>query len=198
MTTEQTIALYRPPLYALALKIVGSVQDAEDIVQETFLKWLTIDRSRIENTKAYLTRTVVNKCLNHLKTLNKRKNEYIDNIKSSELFERYDFSHLDLSHEVSEALAMLQSKLKPLEKAVFLLREVFDFEYDELQLIVNQRKENCRQLVHRAKEKLAAEKPNFQIQFSEHNKELFDKFKNACSVGNISALVDHLLSSRDK
>lgn len=198
MTQAQTIALYRPPLYALALKILGSVQDAEDVVQETFLKWLTIDQSRIENTKAYLTRTVVNKCINHLKNLNQKKKEYLENIKSSELFEKYDFSHLDLSHELSAALLMLQTKLKPLEKAVFLLREVFDYEYEELQVIFDKRKDYCRQLVHRAKEKLATEKPNLQLQFSEQHKELLEKFKNACSVGNVTALVDHLINTKEK
>ena len=197
MTIDQTIELYRPPLYALALKILGSVQDAEDIVQEAFLSWLTIDKTKIENTKAYLTRTVVNKCLNHLKALNQRKNEYIDNIKSSELFEKYDFSNLDLGHEISVALAAVQLKLKPLEKAVFLLREVFDFEYEELQVILNQRKDYCRQLVHRAKEKLASELPEIHINVPQHT-EFVEKFKNACSKGNISVLIDFLTHPKEK
>lgn len=197
MTIDQTIALYRPPLYALALKILGSVQDAEDIVQEAFLSWLTIDKSKIENTKAYLTRIVVNKCLNHMKALNQRKNEYIDNIKSLELFEKYDFSSLDLGHEISVALAAVQLKLKPMEKAVFLLREVFDFEYEDLQLIFNERKDYCRQLVHRAKEKLATELPDIQINVSQHT-EFVENFKNACSKGNFSDLIDYLTHSKEK
>lgn len=202
MTQAQTIAHYRPSLFALALKLVGSVQDAEDIIQETFLSWLSVDQSKIENTKAYLTRTVVNKCLNHLKWLNQRKNECIDSIKhidfKSELFEKVDFSHLDLGHEISVALATLQDKLKPLEKAVFLLREVFDYDYEELQIIVNQRKDNCRQLFHRAKEKLSSESSNMSVSFSQHHKELLEKFKNACTVGHISGLVDHLLNNKEK
>lgn len=201
MTQAQTIAHYRPSLFALALKLVGSVQDAEDIIQEAFLSWLSVDQSKIDNTKAYLTRTVVNKCLNHLKWLNQRKSECIDNIKhmdfKSELFEKIDFSHLDLSHEISAALATIQHKLKPLEKVAFLLREVFDYDYDELQVVVNQRKDYCRQLVHRAKEKLATEPSNMSVNFS-HQKELLEKFKNACTVGHISGLVDHLTRRKEK
>lgn len=197
MTQAQTIAIYRPTLYALALKIVGSVQDAEDIIQETFLSWLTIDQSKIENTKAYLTRMVVNKCLNHLRKLNQRKNECIENLKNLELFDKVDLSHLDFGHEISEALALVHLKLKPLEKAVFVLREVFDFEYDELQVIFNQRKDYCRQLVHRAKEKLSNETShiNFNIQLPQHN-ELLEKFRNACHFGQVSALIDHFMKGK--
>lgn len=171
------------------------MQDAEDIIQETFLSWLTVDQSKIENTKAYLTRMVVNKCLNHLKALNQRKQEYIENFRSFELFEKYDFVHLDISHEISEALSTLQVKLKPIEKAVFILREVFDFEYEDLQEILDEHKDYCRQLLHRAKQKLAEEKTNFSTNIEQH-KELLDKFKNACSKGQFSPLVDHLLKSK--
>jgi RNA polymerase sigma factor (sigma-70 family) len=196
LTPSQTIALYRPPLYSLALKLVGSIQDAEDIIQETFLNWLTVDQSKIKNTKAYLTRMVVNKCLNHLKALNQRRQEYIENLRSIELFEKYDFVHLDIAHEIAEALSTLQLKLKPIEKAVFILREVFDFDYEDLQEILNERKDYCRQLLHRAKEKLAVEKPHFNIDIGQH-KELVEKFKSACSKGQFSALIDHLLKQKD-
>lgn len=173
------------------------MQDAEDIIQETFLSWLTIDQSKIENTKAYLTRTVVNKCINHLKTLNQRKNEYLDNLKNIDLFEKLDFSYLDLGHEISIALANVHSKLKPLEKAVFVLREVFDFDYDDLQEIFNERKDYCRQLVHRAKEKLSSDKPAFNLQLPQH-KEFIEKFKNACSQGSIHNLIEYFKDSNKK
>ena len=192
MTPAQTIALYRPPLYALALKLVGSVHDAEDIIQETFLNWLSIDQTKIKNTKAYLTRMVVNNCINHVKAIKQRRQQYIENINTFEFFEKYDLSGKDISHELSQALVTLHLKLKPLEKAVFLLREVFNFEYDDLQEILDQRKDYCRQLLHRAKEKLAEETPHFQLHFPQH-KELFETFKKACSVGQMSVLIDYLL-----
>lgn len=178
-------------LYTLALRMVGSLQDAEDIVQDTFLKWLTIDQDKIKNTKAYLIKSVTNSCINHLNTLKRKKKEYLDAINPSEFMERYDWSHIDLEHELSSALAVIHKKLEPVERAVYLLREVFNFDYEELQEIVNKKKENCRQLFSRAKEKLSIDtsKINFDLGSS---KPLIESFKKACSLGEASELIEKL------
>ncbi len=191
MNPSQTIALYQPLLYTLAVRMVGSLQDAEDIVQDTFLKWLTIDQKKIQNTKAYLIKSVTNSCINHLNTIKRKKKEYIDSINPSELMVKYDWSHIDLEHELSSALAVIHKKLEPVEKAVYLLREVFNFDYDELQEIVNKKKDNCRQLFSRAKEKLSIDtaKLNFEIG---NSSQLFESFKKACSLGEASELIDNL------
>jgi RNA polymerase sigma factor (sigma-70 family) len=191
LNQSQTIALYQPLLHKLAMKMVGSWQDAEDIVQDTFVKWLTIDTAKIQNTKAYLIKSVTNSCINHLNSIKRKKNECIEAISGLELVEKLDISHIDIEHEISAALAVIYKKLEPVERAVYLLREVFNVEYEELQQIVNKKKENCRQLFSRAKEKLSidASKINFDMKSSS---QLFDSFKKACSFGEPKELIEDL------
>ena len=194
MNHSQTISIYQPLLHAIALKMVGSFQDAEDIVQDTFVKWLTIDQEKIENTKAYLVRTVTNNCLNHLNSFKKKKNEYINNLKTSEFLEKYrdfDFPRFDIENELSEALAVIHKKLEPVEKGIFLLREVFDVDYEELQQIFGKKKENCRQLFLRAKEKLNKENRKSKGKTA-HHAQLFESFKKACSLGHLSDFIHQL------
>lgn len=191
MNPSQTISLYQPLLHAIALNMVKSFEDAEDIVQDTFVKWLTIDQEKIENTKAYLIRTVTNNCINHLNSFKKKKNEYISNLKTPEFLEKYrefDFPRFDLENELSEALTIIQKKLEPVEKGIFLLREVFDVDYEELQQIFGKKKENCRQLFLRAKEKLNKENRRSKGKNISHT-QLLESFKKACSLGHLSDFI---------
>lgn len=201
MSQTQTISLYQPLLYAIALRMVGSLQDAEDIVQDTFVKWLSIDQAKIENTKAYLIRTVTNNCINHLNSFRKKKNEYFSNLKHSELLEKYrDFElpRFDLENELSEALALLHKKLEPIEKGIYLLREVFDFEYEDLQEIFGKKKENCRQLFARAKEKLQQESKKKAFTEAAQPLQLLESFKKACNFGQLSELVNQITQEVNK
>lgn len=190
MTQTAAISLYQPLLQSIAYRMVGCMHDAEDIVQDTFLKYLTIDHEKINNTRAYLIRSVTNNCLNHLNSLRQKKKEYLESVKLPDLFERIDFSHLDIKHELEVALDIMHKKLGPLERAVFMLREGFDFDYDELQQIFNKKKEHCRQLVCRAKEKLSKETP--KISLSLDKKKFFEAFGKASSQGQFKDLIDHL------
>ncbi len=167
-------------------------QDAEDIVQDTYIKWLSIDQQKIENTKAYLIKAVTNNCLNHLSSLRKKKEEYMENV--SEViknFKETNLAHLDLDVNLSAAFKVLMTKLEPLERAVYVLKEVFDFEYDELQQTFDKKKEHCRQLFSRAKKKLSEEtsKINFELLDSST---LIESFKRACHLGNPTELVSEL------
>lgn len=194
MNQSQEILSYHSVLQGIALRMVGSVHDAEDIVQDTFLKWLAIDHDKVENNKSYLIRAVTNNCLNHLSSLKRKGNEYLDNLSSSELAEKYrelDFAKFDLENEVSEALAIVHKKLEPIEKAIFLMREVFDFDYDELQDIFDKKKDNCRQIFCRAKEKLALKTQKFKIDLANQS-QFFESFSNTCSSGQPSAFIDDL------
>ena len=146
--------------------MVGSREDAEDIVQDAFVKWLTIDQEKVQNTKAYLIRTVTNNCINHLNSFKKKKGEYLSQIRNSELLEKYrefEFPRFDFENELSEALAVIHKKLEPVETGIYLLREVFDFDYEELQKIFGKKKDNCRQLFLRAKEKLTQDQKQTNI-----------------------------------
>jgi len=119
MTHAQTIALYQPLLHRIAYNLVRCKEDAEDIVQETFAKWLTIDQQKIENTKAYLVRAVTNNCLNHLSALKRKKEEYFSHLNWEELVEKFketNLSKIDLDVNLKEAFALLHTKLGPLER----------------------------------------------------------------------------------
>jgi len=178
-------------LQRIAIKIVGSIADAEDIVHDTFVKWLTIDNQKIQNTKAYLIKAVTNNCLNHIESLKRKKDELLEDWHLSTLIDQYrekDFFKFDLENELSLALGVLHKKLEPLEKSVFVLREIFNVEYEEIQMIVNKKKDNCRKLFSRAKEKLTEEK--LKIKFELPNQaEMLQSFKNASFKGNISDLI---------
>lgn len=194
MNQAQTITLYQPVLQAIAYKILRCKADAEDIVQDTFIKWLSTEQKKIKNTKAYLVRAVRNNCLNHLNTLRKKKEEYLDAIDLSKVAGKFkdDFSHLDLDAELSKALALLHAKLEPLERAVYLLKEVFDFDYQSVQLALNRKQEHCRQLFCRAKKKLEAiEVPTMTLDLSKSGSWM-ESFRKACSMDNASGVMASL------
>jgi RNA polymerase sigma factor (sigma-70 family) len=190
MSPSQTIALYQPMLQTIAYNLVRCKQDAEDIVQETFVKWLSAEHHKIQNTKAYLIKAVTNNCLNHLNSLKRKKEEYLENVSEAFLkFKETNLSHLDIDIHLSAALHVLSTKLEPLEKAVYLLKEVFDFDYDTLQETLDKKKDHCRQLFCRAKKKLSEETSKIHLPT---RSELLETFRNACDIGNASDLIDQL------
>ena len=194
MNQAQAITLYQPTLTSIAYNLLRSKADAEDVVQETFLKWLTIDSEKIENTKAYLIRAVTNNCLNHINSLRKKKEEYLDSINVSEFIHRFkenNFSHLDLEADLAKAFAVIQAKLEPLERAVYLLKEVFDFDYEALQEALDKKKDHCRQLVCRAKKKLSEETSKMHFDLPDAS-QLMASFRKACDMGNAAEFVQDL------
>lgn len=194
MNHAQTITLYQPLLHTIAYNLLRCKEDAEDIVQETFVKWLTIDQQKIENTKAYLIRAVTNNCLNHLNSLKKKKEQYFDSINLSELitkFKETNLTHLDLDVNLAVAFKVLHTKLEPLERAVYLLREVFDFDYEELQKTLNKKKDHCRQLFSRAQKKLNEETAKIHFDLPDASK-LVKTFRQACDFGNATELIQEL------
>jgi RNA polymerase sigma factor (sigma-70 family) len=190
MNHAQTIVLYQPLLHTIAYNLVRCKEDAEDIVQETFAKWLSIDHEKIQNTKAYLIKAVTNNCLNHLNSLKKKKEEYLENV--SDVFHRFketNLAHLDLDIKLSAAMAVVHTKLEPLERAVFLLKEVFDFDYEDLQQALDKKKDHCRQLFCRAKKKLSEE--TAKITLPDTGKWV-ENFKKACHIGNAADVISEL------
>jgi RNA polymerase sigma-70 factor (ECF subfamily) len=167
------------------MKMVGSLADAEDIVQDTFTKWLSKDHQKIQNTKAYLISAVTNNCLNHLNSLIKKKEEYIDHIKLGEISNRYmefELPRFDFDVEIAAALAIINKKLAPLERAIFLLREVFGFEYEDLQILFDKKKDNCRKIFSRAKEKLDPSILDLHFEVPVPSS-MVKNFINACNLG---------------
>lgn len=197
MNPAQTIIQYQPLLHNIAYNLVRCKHDAEDIVQETFMKWLSAERDQIVNTKAYLIKAVTNNCINHLNSIRRKKEEYIDNVSEALLkFRETNLSHLDADVNVSAALQVLTTRLEPLERAVYLLKEVFDFDYETLQQTLDKKKDHCRQLLSRAKKKLNEETAKINFPTSSN---LFNTFKTACDLDNASELIQELkkeISSR--
>ncbi len=191
-TPDQTIALYHPLLQSAAQKLLRCKADAEDMVQETFIKWLSIDPSTIKNTKAYLMTAVTNNCINHLNALKRKKEEYFDSFHLPEFLVKIkesDFAHLDFEVEVSKAFNLILSKLEPLERAIYLLKEAFNFDYDMLQELFDKKKDHLRQLFSRARKKLGENTP--MIEVSHNPAQLADSFLNACK-GNITDFINTL------
>jgi RNA polymerase sigma factor (sigma-70 family) len=194
MNQAQTIALYQPMLQTIAYNLVRCKQDAEDIVQETFTRWLSIDHQKIENTKAYLIKAVTNNCLSHLQSLRKKKEQYIDSINLGQMltkFKETNLSHLDLDINLQAAFKILHTKLEPLERAVYLLKEGFDFDYDELQQTLNKKKDHCRQLFSRARKKINEETSKIHFDMPDTTK-LMASFREACDFGHAQEFIQEL------
>jgi RNA polymerase sigma factor (sigma-70 family) len=195
LSPSQAIVLYQPTLHAIAMKFLRCKADAEDIVQDTFVKWLNAEQEKIQNTKAYLIKAVTNNCINHLNAIKRKKEEYIDSFHWPEFIEKFketDFSSIDFEGEVNKALQLLQQKLEPLERAVYILKEVFDFDYKALQELLDKKQEHCRQLVCRAKKKIEDEKEYFNTVILPKKTALVESFNKACTVGNAAELINHL------
>jgi RNA polymerase sigma factor (sigma-70 family) len=194
MNQAQAIALYQPMLQTIAFNLLKCKEEAEDIVQETFLKWLCIDQSHIENTKAYLITAVTNSCLNHLKALRAKKVEYWDSLQLADKLGKFwemDLGAFDVEAEVAAALKVLQRKLEPMERATYLLKDVFNVEYDALQEILDKKSDNCRQMLCRARKKLNQETDKFKFELPDTSP-LLESFRKACEFGTVSDLIADL------
>ena len=178
----------------IAYNIVRCKADAEDIVQETFLRWLSVDHQKIENTKAYLVTAVRNNCLKHIETVKRKKEEYLEAIQSSDLmhwFKEINLSQIDLDVNLKAAFRVMQTKLQPIERAVFLLKDVFDVDYDTLQKTLDKNKAHCRQLLCRARKKLAEETAKIQMDLPSKST-LLESFRKACDFESASDLISEL------
>ena len=194
MNTPEDIFSYHPLLRSIALRIVGSIEDAEDIVQDTFEKWLSIDRKDIKNTQAYLIKSVSNNSIKFLTSLKSKISQ--KTFTAEDEFEIVDrqqikvFLNFDMDVQLGEAWQVLHKKLEPLEKSIYVMREVFSVEYEELQEIFDKKKDHCRQLFFRAKSKLEQDKIKFKTDFTVPKLPL--SFKKACELGTISEIIDEL------
>ncbi|MEO1253546.1 MAG: sigma-70 family RNA polymerase sigma factor [Bacteroidota bacterium] len=195
MTHAQTISMYQPTLQSVAYNLLGSIADAEDAVHDTFVKWLTIDTSQIDNTKAYLIKMVTNSCMNIIQLKKNRQKLNIESLESTLIDREKETSlfHFDIDNQLTEAWKHLCKKLAPLERSIFVLREVFNIDYEEVQEIVGKKSENCRQILSRAKTKLRnTELPKIQVTIPDLN--LIESFKGACKHGHVTQLLQDLSS----
>ncbi len=185
---------YRPLLFSIAYNMLESIEDSEDMVQETWLTWQNIAHKKIKHAKAYLVKTVTNKCINWLNNPRQKRTEYI----GLWLPEPFQESINDKEHTRTEnyqalsigMLVMLQ-RLTAQERAIFILRDVFDYDYKELAEIFEKTQDNCRQIFKRAKENLGISKKRFDVDM-QNLQSILNSFIAASSEGNIDALVEIL------
>ncbi|MEZ4883913.1 MAG: sigma-70 family RNA polymerase sigma factor [Chitinophagales bacterium] len=196
MNTAETILTYRPFLISIAYKMLGSLEDAQDIVQDTFLKWLGLDHSKIENTKSYLAKSTVNRCINHLNNAKKLPITYIDNWLQDSFISKFNFEldlseKLDFDYNLEAAISQLLQKLNPSERIVYVLKEVLNFDYTEIEIIVEKKKENCRQLLSRAKKRMEDEKFRFHLDTIKLS-HFYNKCVDAYRYGKMNGLIEVL------
>ena len=180
---------HRPLLFSIAYRMLGSVMDAEDVVQEAFLRWQRAPQTEVRSPKAYLSAVVTRLCIDQLRTARTRREEYVGPWLPEPLPTEPDTSAIDES--LSMAFLVLLESLNPTERAVFLLREVFDYDYEEISRLVGKSEANCRQIARRARDSVAARRPRFESS-PEQEERLMGSFLEASLGGDMEGLVSVL------
>ena len=190
----ETFLDYRALLFSVAYNMLGEVEAAEDIVQDTFLKWMQMEKQDVRFIKAYLVKTVTNKCINYLDSARVKREEYIG-LWLPEPLLNYDlnkpFAKVESYHALSIGFLLLLEKLTPQERAIFLLKEVFAYDYFELAEMFDKTEENCRQIMKRARENLGKDSKRFEVDVKLHEK-MLNKFLSAVSEGSLEHFIDLL------
>ncbi|WP_102273432.1 RNA polymerase sigma-70 factor [Cytobacillus massiliigabonensis] len=192
ITTEE-YQLFKPLLFSLGYRMLGSVVEAEDLVQETFLKAYQINGDDIKNKKAYLCKMMTNLCLDLLKSARHKRENYVGPWNPEPLLHEklhaFDPSEMTIQKEgLSIAYLRMMEHLRPDERAVLLLREVLDFPYSEIAAIIEKKEENCRKIFSRAKQKITlAEGESLNY---EKNKSIISRFIQAFQTQNMDDLLE--------
>ncbi|GIV96768.1 MAG: DNA-directed RNA polymerase sigma-70 factor [Herpetosiphonaceae bacterium] len=181
---------HRPLLFSIAYRMLGSVMDAEDIVQEAFLRWQSAAEDEIQSPKAYLSTIVTRLCIDQLRSAKAQREQYIGIWLPEPLVDRQPDAgeQVVLSESLSLAFLVLLEQLTPLERAVFLLREVFDYDYAEIARIVGRSEAACRQLLHRARQRITDGRPRFTAT-QEQQRRVTALFFQACASGDMQGLL---------
>lgn len=186
---DQEFAARRPLLVAVAYEVLGSVTDAEDVVQEAWLRWREVDHEAVREPRAYLCRTVSRLALNRLRTVQRRREDYVGPWLPEPLIARDDVvEHVEQAEAVSTAMLVLLESLGPVERVVFVLREVFGFGVDEVADVVDRSPDNVRQIAHRARSHVQARRPRFVPDAGVHRTAV-ERFKLAAETGDVDLLV---------
>ncbi|ORA15069.1 RNA polymerase sigma-70 factor [Mycobacterium asiaticum] len=184
-------SLLRPLLFTIAYEILGSATEADDVLQDSYLRWADVDLSTVRDTKSYLARLVTRQALNALRAQARRREEYVGPwLPEPLLLEDQDASaDVVLAESVSMAMLVLLETLTPDERAVFVLREVFGFDYGEISEAVNKSEAAVRQVAHRAREHVHARRKRFDDIDPERNAQITQQFLASAASGDVDALL---------
>src|SRR5579884_414217 len=188
---------YRPFMFSIAYRMLGSVSEAEDILQNAYVRYRQIEASTITSPKAFLSTMVTRLCLNYLQTVRVQRESYLGPWLPEPLLTEDDpespTSQAEKLESISMAFLVLLERLTPVERAVFLLREVFDYPYAEIAAIVGKEEASCRQILSRAKKFIATQHPRFAPSTEQHH-QLLQQFLDAVQEGDLAGLTQLLTS----
>ncbi|WP_242527390.1 RNA polymerase sigma-70 factor [Ktedonosporobacter rubrisoli] len=187
----QVFNQYRWLLFSIAYRMLGSATDAEDIVQEAFVRWLQASEEEVKSPRAYLSTVVVHLCIDFQRSAQARREVYVGPYLPEPLGTHLRPELIEtplLAESLSFAFLVLLESLPPLERAVFLLREVFEYNYDEIATIVGKGEANCRQILHRAREHLEQRQRRFEVSPDQQERITY-QFMQASNNGDMQGLL---------
>ncbi|MFF7070103.1 RNA polymerase sigma-70 factor [Streptomyces pseudovenezuelae] len=188
----ETFVAHRNLLFTVAYEMLGSAADAEDVLQETWLRWIKVDLDQVQDRRAYLVRITTRQALNRLRTMTRRKEAYVGPWLPEPLLTAPDVAEdVELSESLSMALMCVLETLSPTERAVFVLREVFDVDYDEIAAAVEKSPDAVRQITHRARRHVDARRPRRTASAGE-TRAAVESFRRALETGDLQGLLDVL------
>ncbi|MBW4716755.1 RNA polymerase sigma-70 factor [Saccharothrix obliqua] len=189
--TEAFLA-HRNLLFTVAYEMLGSAADAEDVLQETWLRWVGVDLDAVRDQRAYLVRVTTRQALGRLRVLGRRKESYVGSWLPEPLLTAPDVAEdVELADSVSMAMLLVLETLAPTERAVFVLREVFDLPYEEIAEAVDKSPAAVRQIAHRARAHVAARRPRGPVSPTT-TRDALRAFQRATETGDLRGLLDVL------
>jgi RNA polymerase sigma-70 factor (ECF subfamily) len=189
---EQTFSEHRKLLFAIAYRLLGSAADAEDVVQDAWFKWSAAERAQVSDPKAYLARIVSNLAMDRLRSTRRQREAYVGPWLPEPILTEPDASEdVVVAESVSVAMLVVLETLSPLERAVFVLKEVFDFSYAEIADAVDRSEAAVRQAGHRARNHIQARRPRFETDRTKR-RELTERFFAASMGGDLNELMELL------
>jgi RNA polymerase sigma-70 factor, ECF subfamily len=190
-----TFDQYRGLLFSVAYRMLGSISDTEDMLQETFIRWQQAPDCEIRSPRAFLVTIISRLCINYLRSARVQREEYAGQWLPEPLVtdsKGDPFHIIRVDESLSMAFLVLLERLTPVERAVFLLREVFEYEYDDISAVVGQSAVNCRQIMKRAHKHVDVMRPRFQVP-ERKKKDLLDRFLEATTDnGDMKGLLSLL------
>ncbi|MFE1878534.1 RNA polymerase sigma-70 factor [Streptomyces diastatochromogenes] len=188
----EVFAAHRNLLFTVAYEMLGSAADAEDVLQETWLRWVKVDLGQVSDLRAYLVRITTRQSLNRLRTLQRRKEAYVGQWLPEPLLTAPDVAEdVELAESVSMAMMLVLETLSPTERAVFVLREVFDVGYDEIAAAVDKSPAAVRQIAHRARRHVDARRPR-EVVSASRTRAALESFRRALDTGDLQGFLDVL------
>ncbi|NXY98903.1 RNA polymerase sigma-70 factor [Streptomyces sp. BR123] len=188
----ETFVAHRNLLFTVAYEMLGSAADAEDVLQETWLRWVKVDLDHIRDQRAYLVRITTRQALNRLRSMKRRREAYVGQWLPEPLLTTPDVAEdVELAESMSMAMMLVLESLSPTERAVFVLREVFDVGYDEIAEAVGKSPAAVRQIAHRARRHVDARRPRKRASAGETRAAL-ESFRRALETGDPQDLLDVL------